>query len=415
MKYLLIIILSLFLICGCTVKTTAENTITDGDADWYASQVEDSIIQANSAFALDLLKKLSETDNENIFFSPLSLSIALSMTLNGAVGNTLVEMQNVLHFSEYSVAELNEQNQHLIRSLIDVDPCIELGLANSIWIKQNFPVKEDFISVNEEYYESQVFPDLPFNDDTIIAINNWASAQTNGRISNLLTYIDPLEVMFLINAIYFNADWTYSFHPDNTEYDLFLTANQEIVPVPFMQSDGLDFTYLWDEDFAAARLPYSNGDMSMYIFLPDYDINLSDWIQSLEYDTFNDWFANFIPLPENLEEGIVFKLPTFEVNYNKSYKEILIALGMVDAFSLAADFSEMAYVSDELYVSRVKQNAWITVNEAGTDAAAVTIVGMACGIMEYIFDAHRPFLYLIRDDRNGSLLFMGIMSDPSQD
>ncbi|MCF7912535.1 MAG: serpin family protein [Candidatus Cloacimonetes bacterium] len=414
MKIIIISIVLLLILCSCTDKATPENNITDGDADWHASKVDLSVIEANTAFALDILKKLNGTEDENIFFSPLSLSIALSMTLIGAAGNTLAQMQDVLHFSDYTVAELNEQNQHLIRSLIDVDPSIDLGLANSIWIKQNFPVKEDFILVNEAYYESQVFPDLPFNDDTVIAINNWAEVQTNGRITDLVENIDPSEVLFLINAIYFCADWTYSFNPDNTENDLFITAD-EIVVAPFMQSDGLDFTYLWDEDFSAARLPYGNEDMAMYIFLPDYNIGLSDWIQNLDYDTLNDWFSGFAPLPENLEDGISFQLPSFTVSYNKCYEQILSELGMVDAFSSAADLSELTDNSEELFISKVKQNAWITVNEAGTEAAGATLVGISFETIEYSFIAYRPFLYLIRDDRNGTILFIGIMHDPSQE
>ncbi len=415
MKYLLFISLFLLLFCGCTDKTVQENNdaIADGDADWYASQVDYGIVYANTAFALDLLQKLVDVENGNIFFSPLSLSTVLSMTLNGAAGNTLSQMQDVLHFNNYTLEELNEQSQYLIRSLSEVDPNIDLGLANSIWIRQYFPVKEDFISVNEEYYYSQIFPDQPFDNNTVNDINEWASAQTNDRIPELIDYIDAADQLFLINAIYFDADWTFSFNPEETIEDFFYTSEGECVETPIMRCGGVDFTYLWEEDFSAVRMPYGSGDLAMYIFLPDYDINLKDWLLSLETDEFNGLFSNYEPLPDSLEDGIIFEIPSFEVSFSENYKEMLIDLGMLDAFCSAADFSEMAYISDDLHISRVKQDAWIKVNEEGSEAAAAALVPITSGIIEYGFSARVPFLYIIRDDRDGILLFAGIINDPS--
>ncbi len=416
MKISIIILAVMFLLGSCTV-TTPEQELYNTEADFHASRVNEEIVNANTHFALDVLQGLAgEEEQENIFFSPLSLSIALSMTINGAAGTTLEQMQETLHYDDMTLEELNGQNLHLIRSLLDFDPSIELGLANSIWIREEYPVREEFIGLNEEYYLSEIFPDQPFDEQTVIDANLWVSDKTGGRITDLLENLDPLSVLFLLNAIYFSADWKFQFDPNETTEENFKTCSGENVQVPFMKCKGVDFTYISGENYQGVRLPYGNGNIAMYVILPDYGIDLQAMILEQDINSFKDWFSGYEPAPQELQEYSSFSLPTFEVTYEKEYNELLINLGMTNAFiELLAEFCAMVYEPYKPYISYVKQKTWIRTDEEGSEATAATIVMMDEYSIEefYIFEANRPFVYIIRDDRNGSLLFIGIMDDPS--
>ena len=228
-------------------------------------------------------------------------------------------------------------------------------------------------------------------------------------ITDVLQEISPDDQMYLINALYFAGNWTYEFDPEETLSSTFTMDNGEDVEVPFMNSSGLDFTYLWENDFSAVRMPYGNESLAMYIFVPEYDITLSELIQNLDIEDFNNWFGGYEHITEEMQEGMSFSMPLFDIEFSMNYNDLLMNLGMVEAFSSIADFSRMCM--ENLWISFVKQDACISVNEAGTEAAAATIVGMTSGI--HPFYVSRPFLYIIRDDRNGSILFSGIMNDPS--
>jgi len=219
----------------------------------------------------------------------------------------------------------------------------------------------------------------------------------------------------LINAIYLAADWKYQFDPEETTQDRFYTDNNEYVYVPFMNCQGIDFTYMNGGNFQAARLPYGNDDLAMYVFLPEYGLELNDLIAEQNCTSFETWFSGYEVLTPEMQDNSSFSLPSFEVSFEKRYNDILENLGMPIAFSRAADFSEMAYAPHNPWISYVKQNAWIKTDEQGSEATAATIVMMGEGMPVEcnIFKADRPFLYVIRDDKNGSLLFIGMMNDPT--
>ncbi|MCF7918892.1 MAG: serpin family protein [Candidatus Cloacimonetes bacterium] len=407
MRYMMLLFALLLLLTNCSEKTSTP--AVNEDADYHASLVRDDVVTANSAFALDIMQALVNSGEENIFISPLSLSLALSMTMNGASGNTLTQMQEVLHYDTFSIEELNEQCYHLISSLLEVDPAVDLGLANSIWIKAGFPVQQQFIDVNVENFLAEIFPEQPFNNQTLLAVNQWVSDNTNGLITNVLQEIDPWEVMYLINALYFNANWTFRFDPEDTVQMTFFLDNGEEVEALYMSSSGLDFTYRWEETFAAVRLPYGDGDLAMYVFLPEEDHSITKLLQSIDIEEFSNWFDGYELIPVEFQEGTDFCLPLFDIEYSVTCNDYLIGLGMHDAFSELADFSRIT--NQTLWISYVKQDACISVDEAGTEAAAATIVSMANGVHPFV--VNKPFLYIIRDDRNGTLLFTGIMNDPS--
>ncbi|MDP8322684.1 MAG: serpin family protein [Candidatus Stygibacter australis] len=410
MKKVIILLALMILLGSCTVAST------EVEDDWQASRA-DEIVTANSHFAYNILQELvTEEDTDNIFFSPLSLSLALSMTMNGASGTTLEQMKQTLHYGDLALEEINEQNLSLISNLLDIDPSVILGLANSIWIRNGYPVKEDFTRLNAEYYLSETFPDKPFNQETIDEANFWVSDNTGGRITNILKNFSADDVVFLINAIYLAADWKYQFDPEITTQDRFYTNSDEYVYVPFMNCDGIDFTYMNGGNFQAARLPYGNSDLAMYVILPEHGLELNDLIAEQNCTTFETWFSGYEVLTLEMQDNSSFSLPSFEVSFEKRYNNILENLGMPLAFARAADFSNMAYAPAHPSISYVQQNAWIKTDEQGSEATAATLVMMEDGIMPQecnIFNANRPFLYIIRDDRNGSVLFIGIMNDPT--
>ncbi|MCF7918891.1 MAG: serpin family protein [Candidatus Cloacimonetes bacterium] len=405
-----LIALMLFLLLNCS-NATNKDSDNYSDADWHASRIDYDLIKANTHFAADMLKQLISADSQNIFYSPLSLSIALSMCLNGARGSTLTEMQDVLHYQDFTLEKLNVMNQHFIRSLVDVDTQVELGLANSIWIVDGYPMLENYIATNEEYFFAEIFQDQPFNDETIAGINNWVNEKTEGRIPLLLRSLSDDDVMVLINAQYFYADWSVPFDPESTSEKPFKTDQNEYVTVPFMCSSGHDFTFRDEKDFRAARLPYGNGNMAMYVFAA---ADIDEFIMDMDVTEFNNLFAGFAAIPLEQQKGSLFAMPSFEISFSADYNKYFGALGMTKAFSTSADFSGMVAEPHHPWISKVAQVANITVNENGTTAAAVSYIFMTESISEgYEFILDRSFLYIIRDDRNGTILFMGILDDPS--
>jgi serine protease inhibitor len=408
MKKATIFFALVILLGSCTV------TSSEVEDNWQASRA-DEIVTANSHFAYNILQELAiEENTDNIFFSPLSLSLALAMTMNGAAETTLEQMKQTLHYGDLSLEEINEQNLNLISSILDIDPSVILGLANSIWFRNGYPVKEDFTAVNEDYYLSEIFPDKLFDEETIDEANLWVSDNTGGRITDILTELSEDDVLFLINAIYLAADWKYQFEVSETTQERFYTNDREYVNVPFMNCRGIDFTYMNGDNFQAARLPYGNGDLAMYIFLPEPGLYIGEFVSGLNYSAFEGFFSGYEALTPEMQDNCSFSLPTFEVSYAKKYNDILENIGMPIAFSSAADFSEMVNEPYKPWISYVKQLAWIKTDEQGSEATAATIVMMVEGMpLECnIFNANRPFLYVIRDDRDGSRLFIGIMNNP---
>ncbi|MCF7911083.1 MAG: serpin family protein [Candidatus Cloacimonetes bacterium] len=414
MKKTIVTFTLMLLLLSCTV-TSSEQDSSYLEDTWQANRAED-IVTANSHFAFNVLQQLIDTEEpDNIVFSPLSLSLALGMTMNGAAATTLEQMKQTLHYGDLELEEINQQNLHLISNLLEFDPSIILGLANSIWIRNGYPVKEQFIALNEEYYLSEIFPDLPFNEQTIIDANAWVSDNTGGRIRDILKNLSEDDVVFLINAIYFAADWKYQFDSEETTEDYFYTGYNEPVQVPFMNCAGIDFTYLNGENFHAARLPYGNGDLAMYVFLPEYGADLQELISDQNFASFDSWFAGYEPVPPQMQESSSFSMPSFQVSCSQKYEDILSDLGMPLPFSqYSADFSNMVYEPAHPYIRYIKQNTWIRTDEQGSEATAATLVMMADGmpLESNIFVADRPFLYVIRDDRDGSILFIGIMNNP---
>jgi serpin B len=362
-----------------------------------------SLVMSNNAFGFDMFRAINkeEDPDKNIFISPLSISLSLAMTYNGADGDTKTEMQNTLRFPDLSAEEINGYFQTLCNALTDLDPTVKLGIANSIWYHEGFSVLPDFISINQLYYNAEVRA-LNFSDPASVkTINGWVASKTNNKIPKVIDEITDDLVMFLINAIYFKGQWTYDFNKDQTAPGTFHLSPVDETTVPFMHRKGT-FHYYSDESLQLLEMPYGQGNFSMVVLLPKQGYSVSDLAESLTPEVWNSMLA------DTASAHVDIAMPRFKFDYERVLNNDLKGLGMVKAFG-PADFSKINPL-EELYISFVKHKSFVDVNEEGTEAAAVTVVGISttsAGPEPVTFTADHPFIFAIRETTTNTILFMG--------
>jgi serine protease inhibitor len=383
------------------------------NSDTRAASVDKSIVAANTNFAIKLLKELqSEQGGRNIFISPLSVSIALAMTYNGANSSTREAMGSVLGLDGMSDNAVNVGYQQLIESLLSVDKDVSLNIGDSVWIRSTFApaVNAEFADTLSKYFRSGIYS-RAFDASTVDEVNSWVSRETNGKISKILDRIDSNNIMFLINAIYFKGGWVDEFDAALTQQADFTTADGSTVKADMMRRDG-GYSYFGDDVVQVARLPYGRDKIAMYVFLPVEGGSLESFITGLTSDDLDTYFSKL----SNTE--LELQLPKLKLEYGKvDLKDALTTLGMGVAFdSESADFYRIADVRPEhLYIAFVDHKAVIDVNEKGTEAAAVTNVGISLTSVPVRtpFIVNRPYMFVIRDDRSGTILFSGLITDPT--
>ena len=376
------------------------------------SDTDMELVQADNKFGFDLLKKITEAENEgeNIMISPVSISLALAMTYNGADGTTKQAMEETMNLVGLSVDEINNSYKYLISELISVDDDVMLSIANSIWYRNDFEVLDNFISVNTNYYDAEV-ESLDFSSsNSIDIINNWVATNTNDKITEIIDEIDSETVMYLINAIYFKGIWFYQFEEDQTTQEQFYLSNGTNIEVPTM-SLSADLQYFYNDLFQAVELPYGQGNYSMMLFLPKNEITADSIIYQLSETNWNSWLDGFY-----LQNSVNIHLPKFSFEYEKQLNEVLCILGMEIAFSDLADFSKINSGAN-LYISEVKHKTFIEVNEEGTEAAAVTSVAInelsAGGGDGMHIHFNKPFVFAIREVTTNTVIFMGKVENPN--
>ncbi|MEA2042067.1 MAG: serpin family protein [Bacteroidota bacterium] len=370
------------------------------------------LIGSDNEFGFDILKRIiPESENsENIMISPLSISLALAMTYNGANGQTKEEMRQTMHLDGLSNTEINTSYKNLISQMVQVDDQVTLTIANSIWYKNDFSVESDFIEVNENYYDARVEA-LDFtNSAATTIINNWVAENTNDKITEIVDQIDPAAVMFLINAIYFKGIWHYQFDESET-YPQAFTKSDGTVIEPETMSLNADLNYLSTENFNFAELPYGKGNFSMIILVPSGNQSVDSVINTLDENSWNNYMNNM-----ELTSTVNVFLPKFTFEYEELLNNTLQNLGMPTAFHEDADFSNINPTAN-LFISKVKHKTFIEVNEEGTEAAAVTSVqmnetsvGPPAGP---VVRADRPFVFIIRETTSGSIIFSGKIENPN--
>lgn len=394
------------LVTGCGGKETTRGLAAP------AEDLDERLVLSNNSLGFNIFHMLRPVDeSENIFISPSSILTALAMTYNGAGGETREAMAKTLFFEDMSPEEVNSSFADLLTILQNPDPRVEMAVANSLWAREGIDFKEDFLAQNEQYFHAEI-TDLDFNDPQAAdAINGWVKEQTRGAIDEIIEPpINPLTVLFLINAIYFNGEWTEPFDPELTrEINFHLPDGSEKKHPVMFKND--EFSYLETELFQAVRLPYGENErLGMYVFLPSEEAGLDGFYAELGADNWARWTGSF-----GTGEGEV-GLPRFEFEYEAALNDALKALGMEIAFDdSAADFSGMRDIPPRLYISDVKHKSFVKVNEEGTEAAAATSVEIRLeSAMPHYFTmiVDRPFFFAIVDDMTGTIVFMGSVYEP---
>ncbi len=381
---------------------------TDIDVDLKSAE----IIEADNLFGLELFNLIveEETQKPNLMISPMSVSIALAMAYNGADGETKTQMEEMLHKQGLTAEEINASYKKLVDALDSHDPRVELSIANSIFYNNHYVLKSEFLQTNQSFYDAEVNA-LDFSNSaaTLQTINNWVKSATHNKIDKILEELSPNDVLYLINAIYFNGKWTYQFEKKNTHDRNFTTADGSVVQVPTMTIKE-DFNYTATDEFELLEMPYGGGKYSMMVFLPQDGYDTDDVINALTPDAIGNW------IDQMTKQTKTVYMPKFEYAYDNELVENLKALGMIDAFSdTDADFSGISDVY--LYISKVKHKSYIRVDEQGTEAAAVTSIGFETTSVgpSPVFSVDHPFIFSIYEKDTKAILFIGKVTNPNED
>ncbi|MGB1206604.1 MAG: serpin family protein [Chitinophagales bacterium] len=398
----------LFLFTQC--DEAIDVNITD-DSPLLALSDQYKVIDAENAFGFNALKKINETEaDENIFISPLSISLAFGMAYNGADGTTQEAMQEALELNGMSLEQVNNGYKGLMNRLSQLDEAVQFDIANSIWYDEGFAamIHDTFLDNCSEYYSSETNA-LNFHEPTSKdIINAWVNDNTNGKIPTILDSISPDEVMFLINAIYFKGDWKYTFDEENTTLSTFYGEDGTTSQYERMMME-TSLPYFQNDLFQAVDLAYGEEDMySMSVFLPKDNVSVHDIVNALDGDAWAAWTDGF-----SMNE-VTFMMPKFKLEYEKTLNQTLTDLGMGIAFTGGADFSNIADAN--LYITKVKHKTFIEIDELGTEAAAVTSIGIGITSVNPntppTVNLNKPYFFVIREKQSNAILFMGKMMQP---
>ncbi len=403
MKTKLFLLLGVFaLITGCQNDDDGSD-IAKPRKDIVLSRAEEVLTNENIDFAFRLFKQVNNAEKEhaNWAISPLSTSLALGMVANGAAGNTLEEIKGVLGFSSFELEAMNTYNQKLVKELLDLDNTTLLNIANSIWVKNTYPIDNSFVDLNKSMYDARVESLDLSTQESVKIINDWVSSQTNKAIKEVVSAPNSYVNMYLMNALYFKGIWRYPFKKSNTKEELFTNADGSSVEVPMMNLEE-SFIHIQTDDFNIAEFPYGNSAFSMVILLPAEGKTLDESLVNLTYENWSELYD------DTRFEKLIVKLPRFELNSNKDLADDLKSMGIKDAFfEETADFSKLT-PSPDFSMGVVDQVINIKVNEEGTEASTVTnIHKWPTSNSSRRFHVDRPFAFMIKEKSTGTILFMG--------
>ena len=399
-------ILSLLLAAGCTSngdEPKPEPPIVGPPMKVELKKAEK--VTRDNAFTFDLLRAVRKhADGANVFISPLSVSMALNMTLNGAAGATADEMRTALREAGYSTADINAYSRELREALMKVDPSTQIGIANSIWYRQGATIKAPFIEANRTYYDAEVEA-LDFTSPTAVStINGWCARKTNNRIKKILEEIPGNAFMYLINAVYFKGTWTTRFEKKHTFSTDFHRADGSTQKVEMMNLKDT-FRCASSDVCDYLEMDYGNHAFSMVVMLPKDGKTTRDVIAAMDGKKWAEAMQSL-----TMKEIHVF-LPRFKAECEyPMHEHILPDMGMKLPFNpMLADLSGIADISafGRLSISSVIHKTFVQVDEEGTEAAGITLVGIEKSVKSSFFMVDRPFLFVIREKSTGVILFIG--------
>lgn len=411
-------LLSLFMLLtasSCEKDVKIENPTSDLPAPIKIelNAADNAMLQSDQAFAFEFFSKVFDEEKKendlNFMVSPFSLSMALAMTWNGSDNETKLAIQNTLKLDGMTDEEVNSYFKKLKEAFEKTDPSTKLAIANSIWTNKEIQILPEFISLNKNYFNATVDA-VDFSDPTTAQrINKWADDNTNGLIKEVIEETSPMALMYLLNALYFQGIWTSEFDAKNTSKMPFTTELGKSKNVDMMQQNA-HFNYASDETMQMVELPYGNEAFSMMVLLPQHGKTIANIASNLKGKNYWTGMKNKL---RNMDVDLF--IPKFKTEYSKQLNSVLKDMGMDIAFSPDdADFSRMSNTSS--FISFVKQFTYIATDEVGTEAAAVTVVGMETTSFpsqpeKVTFKANKPFIYVIQEKSTGSILFMGAVRD----
>ena len=400
------------------VETGEVEDVSGGEAiNLMAGYEKGNIIglERDSAFdenqwrlAMALFKSMNEAnEQDNVLISPLSIQLALAMTANGAKGQTRDEMVALLG-GEYTLESLNEYLLDYVENLPSSEK-YKLEIANSIWLKQNGIVPNgDFLQTNKNYYDAEIYS-APFDKTTVTDINNWVNENTDGLIKELIDEIGKYTIMYLINAIVFDAEWAEKYSEDDIYDDFFTTEEGVEQAIEMMYS--IEYTYIEANGAKGFKKNYKDGKYSFVALLPGEGMSVDEYIATLTGEEILHALNN-----PDYSKIVIARMPKFSYDYSLTMNGVLTALGMPTAFDgIEADFSEMGVARENIYISKVLHKTFISVDEAGTKAGAVTGIVMddlECEIgfeNEVVITLDRPFVYMIIENETNTPIFMGTL------
>ncbi|WP_259074850.1 serpin family protein [Salinibacter ruber] len=407
-RRLMAAVLLLFFGLGC--DSTGPEDAADAPPPRPLTAAEDQVVDADNAFGLKLLRSTVDTEgtSKNVFLSPISVSMALGMTLNGARAETRAAMEAALEKQDLSPTDINDAYRGLIDLLEGLDPNVEVALANSIWYREGLPVKQAFIDTNRAHFDAEVEA-LDFADPSASdRINGWVNDKTRGNIEQIVPgRIPPDLVMYLINATYFNGPWRDQFDPSNTAPEPFRRGDGSTVSVPMMEkTENVVHPTYQAKQFRAVDIAYGDSLYSMTILLPHKEASVQELIDSLDTETWTQVTEELAP--QSLSH---LQMPKFTLRYEKTLNDVLKDLGMGVAFTKRANFRGIADTS--LAIDKAKHKTFLRVDEEGTEASAATSVGIRVTSTPPTFIVDRPFVVAIREHHSGTILFLGTVMDPT--
>ncbi|MEI3607003.1 serpin family protein [Pseudogracilibacillus sp. SE30717A] len=407
---LLIILFILLLAVGCgngkEVEEQEDQAVSGSVGDY------EQLVEPNNILGFSLLDKVDPDENGNILISPTSALMALLIAYNGAEDITKKEMEEALKLDGLTADEINKANRALLDILIKDSEGVELSIANSIWLNEEYHFKEEFKKKAIDYFDAEI-SEIVLDNASVNQINNWVNDSTNGKIEEIIEApLHPDMATLLINALYFKGKWTYEFNEGNTKDSMFFSPESEM-DVPFMVLEE-ELEYVENESIQAIKLPYGKGEMNMQIILPNEGVSLDEVAKEMTPESWKELQTQF------KETNGIIKLPKFQVEYETKLNESLQQLGIISAFdNNEADFSQMIEEDTPLWIHKVKQKAFINVNEEGSEAAAATSVEMRATSAiigdDFYMDVNRPFLFTINMEESNINLFLGLISSPEQE
>jgi len=380
----------------------------DAELPRALTRSEEAVVGASLRFGFELAARTAKSEHRaNIVLSPLGASMALGIAMNGAGGETFDAMREALGFGTLSRAEINGGYRELIDLLAERDPNVRLELANAVWADEEVPFQQAFLQAVTAAFDARV-ESMDFAEPSAVTrINDWVKQSTDGMIDGIVDTLDPSLVMLLTNAVLFDGAWTTSFDPDETRRAAFQREDGSTVEVDMMSLRNVELPRGGDASYSAVELPYGDGAFAMVIVLPQPGTSAREFLANLDADRWAEIVGTLTPGRIDL-----LSLPKLTLTFDTYLNDTLIAMGMEPAFTPGADFTLLSPLGRQMCIDFVRQKARVEIDERGTRAAAATSVGI--GLVSFNgFVVDRPFIFAIRERFSGTVLFVGLVGDPT--